>query len=164
MKSPVKAPMKMKISLSKLPIVPLLGFGTLLAGCAGKADLVACPQITAPLDTVSAYQLSDEAAALVDIRFNGVSAVCDMQDNGNIRMNVAIGMKLKRLEKSDLDDGVSINIATAVVGADDNVVSNDRIVFQAGFQAGSSLKYPVVDYRVTVAPDQRLVLSLLPAP
>ena len=86
----------MKISLSKLPIVPLLGFGTLLAGCAGKADLVACPQITAPLDTVSAYQLSDEAAALVDMRFNGVSAVCDVQDNGKIRMNLAIGMKLKR--------------------------------------------------------------------
>ena len=98
------------------------------------------------------------------MRFNGVSAVCDVQDNGKIRMNLAIGMKLKRLEKSDVDDGVSVNIATAVVDADDNVVSNDRIVFQAGLQGGTSLKYPVVDYRVTLAPDQRLVLSLLPAP
>ena len=52
----------------------------------------------------------------------------------------------------------------AVVDADDKVVGNDRIVYQAGIQADSALKYPVIDYRVTVKPDQRLVISLLPAP
>ena len=164
MKSPVISPMTTHLSFLKTPVAPLLGIAALLAGCAGKGDLVACPQVTAPLETVNGYQLSDESAAVVDMRFNGVSAVCEALDNGDIRMDLAIGMKLKRLEKNNLDDTVSIYIATAVVDADDKVVGNDRIVYQAGMQADSAPKYPVIDYRVTVKPDQRLVISLLPAP
>ena len=99
MKSPVISPMTTHLSFLKTPVAPLLGIAALLAGCAGKGDLVACPQVTAPLDTVNGYQLSDESAAAVDMRFNGVSAVCEALDNGDIRMDLAIGMKLKRLEK-----------------------------------------------------------------
>ena len=164
MKSPVISPMTTHLSFLKTPVAPLLGIAALLAGCAGKGDLVACPQVTAPLDTVNGYQLSDESAAMVDMRFDGVSAVCELLDNGDIRMDLAIGIKLKRLENNNLDDTVSIHVATAVVDADDKVVDNDRLVQKAGMQSGSALKYPVIDYRVTVQPDQRLVISLLPVP
>tara|TARA_B100001093_G_scaffold517570_1_gene599473 strand:+ start:457 stop:951 length:495 start_codon:yes stop_codon:yes gene_type:complete len=164
MKLPLISSMTKHPSFLKTPVTPLLGMAALLAACAGKGDLVACPQVTTPLDTVNGYQLSDESSAAVDMRFNGVSAVCEVLDNGDIRMDLAIGIKLKRLEKNNLDDTVSIHIATAVVDADDKVVGNDRIVYKTGIQADLALKYPVIGYRVKVKTDQRLVIGLLPAP
>ncbi|MCH1483967.1 MAG: hypothetical protein L7W95_08915 [Alphaproteobacteria bacterium] len=154
----------MKTPVSTLgPSVALLA-GLVLAGCANKADRVPCPPITAPVDTISAFQTTDEAGALIDMRFNGVSAACEVVGTGDIRMDVAIGMKLKRVDGEAVDDVVSITVGTAVVDADNAVVANDRIVYRAGIAKEDGLKYPVIDYRVTVNSDHRLVISLLPAP
>ena len=87
-----------------------------------------------------------------------------MVGTGDIRMDVAIGMKLKRVDGEAVDDVVSITVGTAVVDADNAVVANDRIVYRAGIAKEDGLKYPVIDYRVTVNSDHRLVISLLPAP
>ena len=154
----------MKTPVSTLGPSAALLAGLVLAGCANKADTVPCPPITAPVDTISAYQTTDEAGALIDMRFNGVSALCKVVGSGDIRMDVAIGMKLKRLDGGAVDDVVGITVGTAIVDAEDNVVANDRIIYRAGLSKEESLKYPVIDYRVTVNPDHRLVISLLPAP
>ena len=63
-----------------------------------------------------------------------------------------------------MDDVVGITVVTAIVDAEDNVVANDRIIYRAGMSKEESLKYPVIDYRVTVNADHRLVISLLPGP
>ena len=119
--------------------------------------------INTPIAALSPRKASRHATCSKTLA-KGTVAIMPPIPGAPTRMDVAIGMKLKRVDGEAVDDVVSITVGTAVVDADNAVVANDRIVYRAGIAKEDGLKYPVIDYRVTINSDHRLVISLLPAP
>jgi hypothetical protein len=143
-------------------IAPLLGLGLMLGACSSDPNLVPCPGISAPPEGVAAFMEMDASEQLVDVRFNGINATCELLDDASIKMVVSVGLKLTRSGEYSPADVLQINLGSAIIDADDAVVSSDVTIFKAGFKDGERQKYPVLDYEVTVKADQRLVLSLMP--
>ena len=135
----------------------------LLAGCAGDPDYVSCPELTAPKEGAEAFMRIDETGEIVNVRMNGVRAICERTGQDGISMELSVGLKIKRLKADDLPAGVvQVNIA-GLVAEGDTVVNNPPPVrYKAGFRKGNQTMYPVVDYEVTVKEGQRLILSLVP--
>ena len=157
--------MKSRKLIQKFALVPLSVAISLLGACAaGKKDFVSCPQITAPIEGLSAFQRMDNSQEIVDIRFNGVRSVCDLRNDGSIKMALAIGLKLKRLGDGESNDVVGIKIAIAVVDSYDVVLRTETTKFVTGFAKGDLLKYPAAEHKIIVNSGERVVLSLLPAP
>ncbi|MEK9800626.1 MAG: hypothetical protein VW647_06985 [Alphaproteobacteria bacterium] len=149
---------------TRIPIY-LLGLSLTMASLAScaKNELVACPSITAPVEATEAFGKTDNLGHLIDVRFNGVNAICTRKGNGDTHVAVAAGLKVKRdlTEGSDADVAV-IGMAAAIVGPDDEVVSTEAFGYRIGFRKGLATDYPVAEIEFDLAPDQRLVLMLTP--
>ncbi len=135
----------------------------LVAGCSSTPEYVACPDVTSPVEGTNAYLLTDTAKDEIDVRFNGVNSICTRLENGDTRVDMSIGLKIKRDAKEPVADIVTLPILTAVLDADDNVVSNEEIPYKAGFRKPDEIKYPVAEVQFDVKPGQRIVISLAPA-
>ena len=142
---------------------PLLVTAALLAGCAGDPDYVTCPEMTAPKEGAEAFMRIDETGEIVNVRLNGVRAICERTGQDGISMELSVGLKIKRLKADDLPAGVvQVNIAGLVAEGDTVVDNPPPVRYKAGFRKGNQTMYPVVDYDVTVKEGQRLILSLVP--
>lgn len=142
---------------------PLLVTAALLAGCAGDPDYVSCPELTAPKEGAEAFMRIDETGEIVNVRMNGVRAICERTGQDGISMELSVGLKIKRLKADDLPAGVvQVNIAGLVAEGDTVVDTPPPVRYKAGFRKGNQTMYPVVDYDVTVKEGQRLILSLVP--
>jgi hypothetical protein len=78
-------------------------------------------------------------------------------------MEVKAGLKLTR----NLDQGAAPDIAivpmmVAIVGANDNVLSNDQFGYKNGFDENVSKLFPVVEFELVVPSGGRAVISLAP--
>ena len=98
-----------------------------LSSCASDDEVVLCPPLSAPPEGARAFVVTDEQQQTVDVRLNGVRAECTAEANGNILMAVKAGLKLTRnlAENAEADIAV-VPMMTAILDADDQVVSNDR--------------------------------------
>lgn len=152
-----------QIKHSILPLT-MVAAANLLGACSSKSDYVACPQVTSPIEGTSVYLQTDNQKLEVDVRFNGVNALCTKLPNGDTRVDVAVGLKMKRDSEEGLDDVVSLPIMAAFVDGDDNVTFNQTQIFKAGYRKGEVLKYPTSELVFDVPAGNRLVLSLAPQP
>ena len=155
--------MKRRISNRFFAISPCLVTAALLAGCAGDPDYIKCPELTAPEEGAEAFMRMDETDEIVNARFNGVRAVCERVGDDGVSMEVSVGLKIKRLSKGDLLDGVAqINIVGLIAEGDRIVSSPPPVRYKAGFRREQQILYPAVSYDVTLKEGQRLILSLVP--
>ena len=155
----------MKRHAMKRPLaaMPFLVTAALLAGCAGDPEYVTCPDMTAPEAGAEAFMRMDETDEIVNARFNGVRAVCERVGDDGVSMEVSVGLKIKRLSKGDLLDGVAqINIVGLIAEGDRIVSSPPPVRYKAGFRREQQILYPAVSYDVTLKEGQRLILSLVP--
>jgi len=133
-----------------------------LAGCASK-DIIACPPITAPEEAAEAFITTDKSGYLVDVRFNGVSAVCTLKRNGNTQVAVKAGLKARRsLSQGEEADVALVPMAAAIIGPDETVLSTKEFGYRIGFAKGKSLNYPVAEFDFELKSDERLVIMLTP--
>lgn len=155
--------MKRRVPSHIFAASPLLVTAALLAGCAGDPDYVSCPELTAPKEGAEAFMRIDETGEIVNVRMNGVRAICERTGQDGISMELSVGLKIKRLKADDLPAGVvQVNIAGLVAEGDTVVDNPPPVRYKAGFPKGNQTMYPVVDYEVTVKEGQRLILSLVP--
>ena len=141
----------------------LLGCLVFLSSCASDDDLVLCPSLSAPPEGARAFVLTDEYQQTVDVRLNGVRAECTAEANGNILMAVKAGLKLTRnLAENAEPDIAVVPMMTAILDADDQVISNDRFGYKNGFDTDLERLLPVVEFDLVVPSGGRAVISLTP--
>ena len=141
----------------------LLGFFVSLSSCASDDDVVLCPSLSAPPEGARAFVVTDEHRQMVDVRLNGVRAECTAEANGNILMAVKAGLKLTRnLAENAKADIAVVPMMTAILDADDQVVSNDRFGYKNGFDTDLARLLPVVEFELVVPAGGRAVISLTP--
>lgn len=152
-----------QIKTSFIPLT-MLAAATLLGACSSAPDYVACPQLTSPIEGTRVYLKTDTQMREVDVRFNGVNALCTKLPNGDTRMDVAVGLKMKRDAEDGLDDILSLPVLAAFVDDDDSVTYSETQLYKAGYRKGEVLKYPIMELQFDVPPGNRLVLSLATKP
>jgi len=115
----------------------LLGCLVFLSSCASDDDLVLCPSLSAPPEGARAFVVTDEHRQIVDVRLNGVRAKCTAEANGDVLMAVRVGLKLTRnLAENAEPDVAVVPMVTAILDANDQVVSNDSFGYKNGFEIG----------------------------
>ena len=141
----------------------LLGCLVFLSSCASDDAVVLCPSLSAPPEGARAFVVTDEHQQTVDVRLNGVRAECTAEANGNILMAVKAGLKLTRnlAENAEADIAV-VPMMTAILDADDQVVSNDSFGYKNGFDTDLARLLPVVEFELVVPSGGRAVISLTP--
>ena len=132
-----------------------------MTACSGSNDPVVCPSISAPEEGARVFVETDENKQIVDARFNGVRAICKAQNDGTIKMEIKAGLKLTRnLKQNESADIVAIPFMTAILDANDVVVSNEVFGYRNGFDKGVAKLYPVAEMDFEVPVGGRIVLSL----
>ena len=77
---------------------------------------------------------------------------------------LSVGLKIKRsLTDGEENDVVAVPMMSAIVDANQTVMSNQEFGYLVGFDKGSDSKFPVAEVEQLVPAEARLVLSLRPA-
>jgi hypothetical protein len=142
----------------------LLGTALLaMAACSGSDDVVVCPPVSAPEEGARVFVQTDDNKQIVDARFNGVRAICTAQNDGTIKVEIKTGLKLTRNLKQNVSaDIVAIPLMSAILDANDVVISNEVFGYRNGFDKGVAKLYPVAEKDFEVPVGGRIVLSLRP--
>ena len=149
--------------MNYLPLTALLVCFVVLSSCSSNDDVVFCPPLSAPPEGARAFVVTDKQRQVVDVRLNGVRAQCTAKANGDVLMEVKAGLKLTRnlAENAKFDIAV-VPMMTAILDADDQVVSNDSFGYKNGFDTNLERLLPVVEFELVVPPGGRAVVSLAP--
>ena len=152
------------LNMKQIVTLSLLSGLVFLTACSFfDDDLVVCPPLSAPVEGARAFVLTDEHQQVVDVRLNGVSAECTAESDGNVLMEIKAGMKITRnLSKSSEPDIAVVPIMTAVLDANDNVLSNETFGYKNGFDTDLERLLPVFEFDLVVPADGRAVISLRP--
>ena len=157
---------QINFSLSPSPrlFAPLLGSVLMaVAACSGSDDVVVCPSVSAPEEGARVFVQTDDNKQIVDARFNGVRAICTAQNDGTIKMEIKAGLKLTRnLNQNVSADIVAVPLMSAILDANDVVISNEVFGYRNGFDKGVAKLYPVAEMDSEVPVGGRIVLSLRP--
>ena len=149
--------------MTRLSIIALLGFLLFLSSCSLRSDVVSCPPLSAPPEGARAFVVTDKFLQIVDVRLNGVRAQCTAEANGDVLMEVKAGLKLTRnLAENAEPDIAIVPMMTAILDADDQVVSNDSFGYKNGFDTDLERLVPVVEFEMVVPAGGRAVISLKP--
>ena len=149
--------------MQHLSVPVLLGCFVSLSSCALLSDVVSCPSLSAPPEGTRAFVMTDEHRQIVDVRLNGVRAQCTAEANGDVLMEVKAGLKLTRnLVENAKPDIAVVPMMTAILDADDQVVSNGSFGYKNGFDADLERLLPVVEFELVVPVGGRAVISLTP--
>ena len=134
-----------------------------LASCSFNDELVSCPSLSAPVEGARAFVLTDEQKQTVDVRLNGVRARCTAEADGSILMEVKAGLKMTRdLAQNAAADIAIVPMMTAILDANDDVLSNEAFGYKTGFDTDLARLMPVVEFELVVPADGRAVISLTP--
>ena len=145
------------------PLPALFGCLVFLSSCSSNDDVVFCPPLSAPPEGARAFVVTDEHRQIVDVRLNGVRALCTVEANGDVLMEVKAGLKLTRnLAENAEPDIAVVPMMTAILDANDQVVSNDSFGYKHGFDANLERLLPVVEFELVVPSGGRAVISLTP--
>ena len=146
-----------------LLLTALLGCIVFLSSCSSNDDLVFCPPLSAPPEGTRAFVVTDEHQQIIDVRLNGVRAQCTVEGNGDVLMAVKVGLKLKRnLAENAEPDIAVVPMMTAILDADDQVMSNDSFGYKNGFGTDLERLLPVAEFELVVPSGGRAVISLMP--
>ena len=149
--------------MTRLSITALLGFLLFLSSCSLRNDVVSCPPLSAPPEGARAFVVTDKFRQIVDVRLNGVRAQCTAEANGDVLMEVKAGLKLTRnLAENAEPDIAIVPMMTAILDADDQVISNDSFGYKNGFDTDLERLIPVVEFELVVPAGGRAVMSLTP--
>ena len=149
--------------MKQLSFPALLGYLIFLSSCSFNDDVVFCPPLSAPPEGARAFVVTDKHRQIVDVRLNGVRAQCTAEANGDVLMVVKAGLKLTRnLDENAEPDIAVVPMMTAILDADDQVVSNDSFGYRNGFDTGLERLLPVVEFELVVPSGGRAVISLTP--
>ena len=149
--------------MKKLFIPAMLGSLVFLASCSSKDELVFCPPLSAPVEGARAFVLTDEQKQTVDVRLNGVRSQCTAEADGSILMEVKVGLKMTRdLAQNAAADIAVVPMMTAILDANDEVLSNEAFGYKTGFDTDLARLLPVVEFELVVPADGRAVISLTP--
>ena len=149
--------------MKHLSLPALLGCLVFLSSCLSNDDVVFCPPLSAPPEGARAFVVTDEHRQIVDVRLNGVRAQCTAEANGDVLMTVNAGLKLTRnLAENAEPDIAVVPMMTAILDADDQVVSNDSFGYKNGFDTNLERLLPVVEFELVVPSGGRAVISLTP--
>ena len=141
----------------------LLGYLVFLSSCSFNDDLVFCPPLSAPPEGARAFVVTDKHRQIVDVRLNGVRAQCTAEANGDVLMAVKAGLKVTRnLAENAKPDIVVVPMMTAILDADDQVVSNESFGYKNGFNTDRKRLLPVFEFELVVPSGGRAVISLMP--
>ena len=150
--------------MKQMSFMALIGCSVLWAGCASQDEVVLCPAISAPEEGAHAFVRSDNAKQLFDVRLNGVKAICTRHNSGGTMVALSVGLKIKRsLTDGEENDVVAVPMMSAIVDANQTVMSNQEFGYLVGFDKGSDSKFPVAEVEQLVPAEARLVISLRPA-
>ena len=150
--------------MKQMSVMALIGCLVLLAGCASQDEVVFCPTISAPEEGARSFVRSDNAKQVFDVRLNGVSATCTRHNSGGTTVALSVGLKIKRsLAEGVENDVVAVPMMSAIVDANQAVITNQEFGYRVGFDKGSDSKFPIADIEQLVPADARLVISLRPA-
>ena len=134
-----------------------------LSSCSLLSDVVSCPPLSAPPEGARAFVVTDNFRQIVDVRLNGVRAQCTAEANGDVLMEVKAGLKLSRhLAENAEPDIAVVPMMTAILDADDQVLSNDSFGYKNGFDTDLERLLPVVEFELVVPSGGRAVVSLTP--
>ena len=76
----------------------------------------------------------------------------------------SVGLKIKRsLAEGAENDVVAVPMMSAIVDANQTVMSNQEFGYLVGFDKGTDSKFPVAEVEQLVPAEARLVISLRPA-
>ena len=90
-------------------------------------------------------------------------AQCTAEANGDVLVEVKAGLKMTRnLAENAESDIVVVQIMTAILDVDDQVVFNDRFGYKNGFDTDLERLLPVVEFDLVVPSGGRVVISLTP--
>ena len=145
-------------------VVPaILGSLVFLASCSSKDELVSCPALSAPVEGARAFVVTDEQKQTVDVRLNGVRVQCTPEADGSILMEVKAGLKMTRdLAQNAAADIAIVPMMTAILDANDEVLSNEAFGYKTGFDTDLARLLPLVEFELVVPADGRAVISLTP--
>ena len=149
--------------MKRLYLPALLGCLLFLNSCSSNDDVVFCPPLSAPPEGARAFVVTDEHRQIVDVRLNGVRAQCTAEANGDVLMEVKAGLKLTRnLAENAEPDIAVVPMMTAILDADDQVVSNNSFGSKKTFDTDRERLLPVVAFDLVVPSGGRAVISLTP--
>ena len=149
--------------MNHLSLPVLLGCLVFLSSCSSNDDVVFCPPLSAPPDGARVFVVTDEYRQIVDVRLNGVRALCSVEANGDVLMEVKAGLKLTRnLAENAEPDIAVVPMMTAILDANDQVVFNDSFGYKNGFDTDLERLLPVVEFELVVPSGGRAVVSLKP--
>ena len=149
--------------MQHLSVPVLLGCFVSLSSCALLSDVVSCPSLSAPPEGTRAFVMTDEHRQIVDVRLNGVRAQCTAEANGDVLMEVKAGLKLTRNLTENAEPAIAVvPMMTAILDADDKVVSNGSFGYKNGFDSDLDRLLPVVEFELVVPSGGRAVISLSP--
>jgi len=149
--------------MKQIYLPALLGSVLLFASCSSDDDIVYCPSLTAPPEGARAFILTDNNQQTVDVRLNGVRADCTAEANGDVLMEVKAGLKMTRnLAESAEADIAVVPMMTAILDANNTVISNDAFGYKTGFNTDLDRLLPVVEFELVVPAGGRAVISLTP--
>ena len=140
-------------------------FGSLvfLTSCSFNDEWVSCPPLSAPVEGARAYVVTDEQKQTVDVRLNGVRTQCTAEADGRILMEVKAGLKMTRnLAQNAAADIANVPMMTAILDANDEVLSNEALDYKIGFNTDLARLLPLVEFELVVPADGRAVISLTP--
>ena len=124
--------------MKQMSLIALIGCSILLAGCASQDEMVFCPTISAPEEGARSFVRSDNAKQVFDVRLNGVNASCTRHSTGGTMLALSVGLKVKRsLADGVENDVVAVSMMSAIVGANQTVISNQEFGYLVGFDKGS---------------------------
>ena len=150
-------------TMQHLSVPVLLGCLVFLSSCALLSDVVSCPSLSAPPEGARAFVVTEEYRQTVDVKLNGVRAQCTTEANGDVLMKVKAGLKLTRsLTENAEPDIAVVPMMTAILDADEKVVSNSSFGYKNGFDADLDRLLPVVEFELVVPSGGRAVISLTP--
>ena len=88
---------------------------------------------------------------------------CTAEANGDVLMVVKAGLKMTRnLAENAEPDVAVVPMMTAILDADDQVVSNESFGYKNGFDTDLGKLLPVVEFELVVPFGGRAVISLTP--
>ena len=149
--------------MNYLPLTALLVCFVVFSSCSSNDDVVFCPPISSPPEGARAFVVTEERQQIVDVRLNGVRAQCTAEANGDVLMEVKVGLKMTRnLAENAGSDIVVVPMMTAILDVDDQVVFNDSFGYKNGFDTDLERLLPVVEFELVVPSGGRAVISLRP--
>ena len=149
--------------MQHLSLLVLFGCLVILSSCSSNDDVVFCPPLSAPPEGARAFVVTDKHQQIVDVKLNGVTAQCTAEASGDVLMEVKTGLKLTRnLAENAESDIAVVPMMTAILDADDQVVSNESFGYKTGFATDLERLLPVVEFELVVPSGGRAVISLTP--